>query len=131
MPQLEESDYRDLATCEIFAATAKAFARGIDLDPEYFREHLTDDEDIARANDLFGSAPRRASNEPLDEVLREAENCVMSLREMAIAHRTLEISREAAIAERAGNTELFNQLTYEQLELETIRRELKRQLAAI
>ena len=61
----------------------------------------------------------------MDEALREAENCVVSLRSMAISHRTLEISREAAIAEQAGDVKLFNQLTYEQLELEKIRRELQ------
>jgi len=50
---------------------------------------------------------------------------------MAISHRTLEISREAAMAEQAGDHDLFNQLTYEQLELEKIRRELQRQLAEV
>ncbi|MEO6656316.1 MAG: hypothetical protein ABIO36_09570 [Pyrinomonadaceae bacterium] len=40
----------------------------------------------------------------------------------------MEISREASIAEQAGDAELFNQLTFEQLELEKIRRELQRRI---
>jgi hypothetical protein len=48
---------------------------------------------------------------------------------MAIANRTLEISREASMAEQTGDNELFNQLTFEQIELEKIRRDLQRQIA--
>jgi hypothetical protein len=44
---------------------------------------------------------------------------------MAITNRIIEISREASIAEQGDDAELFNQLTYEQLELEKIRRELQ------
>ncbi|HRA41512.1 MAG TPA: hypothetical protein PK108_13290 [Pyrinomonadaceae bacterium] len=63
----------------------------------------------------------------MDAVLTEAENCVFTLRNMAIANRIVEISRDAVMAEQSGNSELFSQLTYEQLELEKIRRELQRQ----
>jgi hypothetical protein len=50
---------------------------------------------------------------------------------MAIANRIMEISREAVMAESAGDVELFNQLTYEQLELEKIRRELQRRIVEL
>ncbi len=50
---------------------------------------------------------------------------------MAIANRIMEISREATLAEQAGDAELFNQLTFEQLELEKIRRELQRRISRI
>jgi hypothetical protein len=43
----------------------------------------------------------------------------------------MEISREAAAAERAGDIELFNQLTYEQLELEKIRRDLQQRVVEL
>jgi hypothetical protein len=43
---------------------------------------------------------------------------------MAIANKITELSREATLAEHSGNTDLFNELTYEQLKLEKIRREL-------
>jgi hypothetical protein len=47
---------------------------------------------------------------------------------MAIAARIMEISRDAVIAEQSGDEKLFNQLTFEQLELEKIRRDLQRRL---
>ena len=63
--------------------------------------------------------------------LIQAENCVFALRTMAIANRVTDISREAAIAEQSGDAELFNRLTYEQIELEKIRHELQRRIADV
>ena len=59
-------------------------------------------------------------------MLRQAEDCVVSLRTMEISNRTTELSRETALAEQAGDLDLVNKLTFEQLELEKIRRELQR-----
>ena len=61
----------------------------------------------------------------MDDVLHEAENCVLTLRDLAIANRITELSREATLAEHSGNTDLFNTLVFEQLKLEKIRREMK------
>ena len=132
VPQLESSDYQDLATSDIFSAIVNAFKAREVVTPEFMFEQLGDDEDSLNiAYDVLKGEPRRPHDEALDETRKEAENCVFSLRSMAISHRTLEISREAAIAEQAGDQDLFNQLTYEQLELEKIRRELQRQLAEV
>ena len=129
LPQLEPSDYKDLATAEIFAAII-AEHEGNDAIPfDLLAQHIDDDEEsLSLAHEILSGEPRRQMDEVVDDVHREAENCVVSLRSMAISHRTLEISREAAIAEQAGDINLFNQLTYEQLDLEKIRRELQRQI---
>jgi len=126
LPQLESSDYKDLATAEIFAAVIAEHEGNDLITLDLLVQHIDDDDEaLGLAYSIINSEPRRPKDEAMDEALREAENCVVSLRSMAISHRTLEISREATIAEQAGDVKLFNQLTYEQLELEKIRRELQ------
>ncbi|MEQ1605762.1 MAG: DNA primase [Pyrinomonadaceae bacterium] len=130
LPQLEPSDYENLSSGELFDALIEIHNSGKDISPENLLEHIGDDESsLDLAHELLQGKPRREKDEVLDTILHDAENCVYSLRNMAIANRIIEISREAAIAEQAGDGELFNQLTYEQLELEKIRRELQRKVA--
>lgn len=132
IPQLEPSDYEDLATAELFEAFIAISRENKDINQETILEHIGDDEtSVDLAHLLLKGEPRRDRDEVMDTVLREAENCVFTLRSMAIANRILEISREAALSEQSGDTELFNQLTYEQLELEKIRRELQRRITEL
>ncbi len=127
IPRIEPSDYVNLSTSEIFSALINAHDAGQPITPETMLEYVGDDENAVNvAHELLSGTPKREPDEPIDKVLGEAENCVISLRNMAIANRTLEISREAAIAEQTGDSELLNQLTYEQLELEKIRGALQR-----
>ncbi len=129
VPQLELSDYENLSTGELFSAFIAVHSAGSDLTPENLLEHIGDDEtSVDLAQELLAGVPRREKDDAIDSVLQQAENCVFSLRNMAIANRVMEISREAKIAEQTGDNELFNQLTYEQLELEKIRRELQRRI---
>ncbi len=132
IPQLEPSDYEDLATAELFEAFIAITVEGKDISQETILEHIGDDEtSVDLAHLLLKGQPRRDRDEVMDTVLHEAENCVFTLRSMAIANRVLEISRDAAVAEQSGDNELFNQLTYEQLELEKIRRELQRRITEL
>ena len=129
MPLLEPSDYEDLPTAEIFTAFIAAHEAGQDISPETLLEHIGDDEtSLDLAHKLLTGKPCREQEDALDAVLHEAENCVFSLRNMAINTRIMEISREAVIAEQSGDEKLFNQLTFEQLELEKIRRDLQRRV---
>ena len=132
IPQLEPSDYEDLATAELFEAFIAITVEGKDISQETILEHIGDDEtSVDLAHLLLKGQPRRDRDEVMDTVLHEAENCVFTLRSMAIANRVLEISRDAAVAEQSRDNELFNQLTYEQLELEKIRRELQRRITEL
>src|SRR5207249_4159288 len=100
--------------------------------PETLLEHIGDDEAaLDLAHSLLTGPPRRAKEDAIDGVLHDAENCVFALRNMAINNRVMEISREATLAEQSGDTGLFNQLTYEQLELEKIRRSLQQNIAEL
>ncbi len=132
LPRLEPSDYEDLATGELFAAFVAIHQAGGDISPETLMDHIGDDESsVDLAHELLQGTPRRQPDDTIDDVLTQAENCVFSLRNMAIANRVMDISREASAAEQSGDTELFGRLTYEQLELEKMRRELQRRIADV
>ena len=132
LPQLEPSDYENISTAEIFQALLSARESQQEIDIPTLFEHIGDDDtSLELARELLAGKPRREKDDAIDDVLHQAENCVFSLRNMAIANRIMEISREATLAESAGDTELFNQLTYEQLELEKIRRELQRRIVEL
>ncbi len=129
VPQLEDSDFEELSTGEIYAALAALHAAKAPVDRDTLLERIGDDESLVDIlQPLLLNEPRRTADEPIDAVLAEAENCVFTLRKMAIGNRIMEISRQASLAEQAGDHELFNQLTYEQLELEKIRRDLQRRI---
>ncbi|MEO7658553.1 MAG: DNA primase [Pyrinomonadaceae bacterium] len=132
LPQMEPSDYEDLSTRELFTAFIATHEAKQEITPETLLEHIGDDENlIDLAHELLKGSSRREKDDTIDKVLRDAENCVFSLRNMAITNRIMEISREASIAEQSGDTNLFNQLTFEQLELEKIRRELQLRIAVM
>ena len=71
----------------------------------------------------------QAKGEDIEGVLHEAENCVVSLRLMAINNHISELLREQAHAEQAGDVNLANQLAKESIELAKIKREFQQKLA--
>lgn len=130
IPLLEPSDYENLATAELFEAFTAIHGQKQPITPETLVEHLADDEEMLDlAHRLLSGEPKRAREDAMDDVLIDAENCVFTLRNMAIANRITELSREATLAEHSGNTDLFNKLIYEQLKLEKIRREVHGRMA--
>jgi DNA primase len=132
LPQLEPSDYENISTAEIFTAFLAAREAARYVDAAFFFEHIGDDDtELELVRELLAGKPRREKDEAIDDVLHQAENCVFSLRNMAIANRIMEISREAVLAEQSGDGGLFNQLTFEQIELEKIRRELQRRIVEL
>ncbi len=132
LPQLEPSDYENVSTAEIFAALMAAREAQQEIDIPTLFEHIGDDDtSLELARELLAGKPRREKDIAIDDVLHQAENCVFSLRNMAINNRIMEISREAVMAESSGDAELFNQLTFEQLDLEKIRRELQRRIVEL
>ncbi len=129
LPQLEPSDYDDLPTADLFTAFVAIHTARQDITQDTLLEHIGDDENaVDLAHILLIGEARREKDEPIDRVSNEAVNCVFTLRNMAIANRIMEISRDASLAEQAGDAGLFNQLTYEQIDLEKIRRDLQRRI---
>ncbi|MFM9904999.1 MAG: DNA primase [Pyrinomonadaceae bacterium] len=132
LPRLEPSDFESLSTSEIFTAFIAIHEAGQEITPETLLEQIGDDEDaVDLAHELLTAEPRRNKEDVIDKVLHDAENCVFALRNMAINNRIMEISRDATIAEQSGDPELFNQLTFEQLELEKIRRDLQQRIVEL
>jgi DNA primase len=127
IPSLERSDYENLATAELFEAFIAIHNERRQIEPETLMNHVGDDEAMLDlAHKLLSDKPQRSEVENIENVIVEAENCVFSLRNMAISNRITQISREAAIAEQNGDADLANELTFEQLELEKLRRSLQR-----
>jgi hypothetical protein len=129
LPALEESDYEQLATAEIFRALVALKEIGTEINGENLLALVEDD---AAASDfvsvLLLSEPAREVDEPIDEVLRDAEGCVATLRSMAISRRILEISQELVFAEQSGDLEQRNRLVMEQIDLARMKRDLEKRI---
>jgi len=118
LPILEESDYESLATASIFRAIYEIDQRGEELDLGALLDATSEDE---IAEDLVPllliGEPKRGEGEVLDGVFHEAENCILSLRSMAIQNRIHEVSQELLAAEQSGDVDQVNSLVSEQLDL--------------
>lgn len=130
LPALEETDYESLATAEVFRALLALREIGSDVTSENLLELVQDD---AAASDfvpvLLMSEPAREIDEAIDEVLREAENCVVTLRSMAISSRILEISQELVFAEQTGDFALRDTLVMEQINLARMKRDFEKKIS--
>jgi hypothetical protein len=131
-PTLEASDYESLATAPVFAALMQLRAQNEEPTVERLVE-LCDEDELAQdfIPLLLMSEPRRAAGEDIEAVLHEAENCVVSLRLMAINNHISELLREQAHAEHAGDVNLANQLARESIELAKMKREFQQKLAEL
>lgn len=130
LPLLEETDYEPLATASIYRALYRVQAENIEVNLENL---LTLTEEDEGAQDfipvLLMTEPHRAPGEVIDDVLHKAENCLFSLRSMAISNRIREVSQETIYAQQSGDPELVEKLTFEHLELEKIHRQLLTKIA--
>jgi hypothetical protein len=67
------------------------------------------------------SEPVRADGEASDDVLAQAESCLITLRLMKVDRRLKELAVEIASAERAGDEARRNELVLENLEWSRLR----------
>ncbi len=129
LPALEETDYEQLATAEVFRALLALREIGTEVTGENLLKMVEDD---AAASDfasvLLLSEPAREKDEAIDEVLIEAESCVATLRGMAISRRILDISQELSYAEQIGDIDLRDRLVMEQIELARLKRDLENKI---
>ncbi len=124
-PLLEETDYELLATSQIFRAMIELDAADMEITTDGLMEKIGDDDFAADFIPiLMMTEPKRDDGEAMDDVLHDAENCLITLRRMAIGNRIQETARESILAEQAGDLEALTRLTAEQLELEKMERDL-------
>jgi DNA primase len=126
LPQIEETDYENLATASVFRALFVIHQNGLEVTNQNLLE-LTDADETAGdfVPVLLMSEPAREPDEAIDEVLTEAENCIAALRTMAISNRILDISQELILAEQNKDEQLRNQLVAEQIRLARMKRSLE------
>lgn len=125
LPVLEESDYDSLATAPIFRALYSLDAKNVEISLESLIEHTDDDELVADFIPLLMlGESKRGEGEVIDNVLHDAENCVLSLRSMAIQTRLHNVSQELLAAEQGGDREAVDRLVVEHLELSKMRQSL-------
>jgi DNA primase len=129
LPQIEETDYEQLATASVFRALIEVNRNKVEISLGNLMEFIGDDETaVDFIPVLLMSESPRETGEALDEVLIQAENCIATLREMAISNRILEISQELMLAEQSGNQELLGQLVGEQIDLARMKHELQNRI---
>lgn len=129
-PTLEPSDHEMLATAPVFSALMQLRERDEEPTLENLLELAGEDETAADFIPLLlMTEPRRAAGEDLDAVLHEAENCVVSLRLMAIENHISELLRQQTQAEQSGDLLTANQLATESIELAKMKREFQQKLA--
>jgi hypothetical protein len=132
LPLLEESDYEALGTFSIFRALYILNERRETPSRTGLLELVGDDEAAADYVPLLlMSEPKRAAGEAIDQVLYDAENCVFTLRSMAISNRIFAVTQDLMAAEQAGDGVALRELVAEKLDLSKIELELKRKIKEI
>jgi DNA primase len=126
IPSLEITDFEALATSSIFHALIDIHTKKLKFDSATLFE-LTE-EDVS-AQDILPlilmSESARANGEAIDDSLRDAENCLSTLRAMAITRRIWEVNQELNLAEQSGELGLRDSLVLEQLNLARLKRSLE------
>ena len=123
---LEETDYETLATAPVFLALYELQQQKLEPSTERILNL------VGSGDEYFGdlvpllmmSEPKRNAGDVIDAVFHDAENCIFTLRSMAIQNRLHELSRELIEAEQAGNSSRMSDLVSEHLDLSKLHHSL-------
>ncbi|MBA2378075.1 MAG: DNA primase [Blastocatellia bacterium] len=125
LPILEETDYENLATAPLYRALYANLDSGTEFSLESINSFIEGDEFLEDLVPLLMmTEPKREEGEALDDVFHAAENCILSLRSMAISNRIMEISQDLIAAEQAGDITGVDHLVAEQMDLARMRQDL-------
>jgi DNA primase len=127
---LEETDYEMLATAPIFTAL-------YELEKQKTSPTVENLLNIVGANEYFSDLvpllmmgePKREPGDAIDDVLHDAENCIFTLRSMAIQNRLHDLSRELIEAEQKGDKQRISYLVTEHLDLSKMHHSLLNKIA--
>jgi len=117
LPRIASDDYEDLPTAGIFRALAEIEAAGAEVSFDTLGRRTEGD---AVAADLvplllMSEPVERGEGEAADDVVAEAESCLLTLRLMRVERRLKDLAIEITIAERAGDNERRDALVMENL----------------
>ena len=115
LPRLEDGDYADLATAQIFRALVKLDQEESEIGFDSLSEATADD---PKASELLARLMMDdATTESFDDSLAQADSCLNALHLMKLDRRIEEMASEIAEADRAGDGERRDRLAMEKLEL--------------
>ena len=114
LPRLEEGDYADLGTAQIFRALVKLDQEESEISFDSLSEATTDD---PKASELLARLMMDEPAESFDDSLAQADSCLNALYLMKLDRRIEEMASEIAEADRAGDGERRDRLAMEKLEL--------------
>ncbi|HEX9918652.1 MAG TPA: DNA primase [Pyrinomonadaceae bacterium] len=117
LPRIAPDDYEDLPTAGVFRALTEIEAAGEEVSFDTLGRRTEGD---AVASDLvplllMSEPVERAQGEATDDVLAEAESCLLTLRLMRVERRLKDLAIEITVAERAGDNERRDALVMENL----------------
>jgi len=127
---LEETDYDTLATAPIFAALYELQQQKLEPTVERLLNLVGGDEyfgDLVPL--LMMSEPKRSAGDVIDDVFHDAENCIFTLRSMAIQNRLHDLSRELIEAEQTGDNARISHIVAEHLDLSKMHHSLLNKIA--
>jgi len=75
------------------------------------------------------SEPKRSAGDVIDDVFHDAENCIFTLRSMAIQNRLHDLSRELIEAEQTGDNARISHIVAEHLDLSKMHHSLLNKIA--
>jgi DNA primase len=127
---LEDTDYEMLATAPIFAALYELEKQKTSPTIENLLNAVGEDEYFSDLVPLLMMGePKRAPGDAIDDVLHDAENCIFTLRSMAIQNRLHDLSRELIEAEQNGDQQRISYLVTEHLDLSKMHHSLLNKIA--
>ncbi|MCA1564299.1 MAG: DNA primase [Acidobacteria bacterium] len=117
LPRIASEDYEDLPTAGVFRALAEIETAGAEVSFDTLGQRTEGD---AVAADLvplllMSEPVERAQGEAADDVVAEAESCLLTLRLMRVERRLKDLAIEITAAERAGDNERRDALVMENL----------------
>ena len=115
--RIQPDDYEDLPTAGVFRALTEIEAAGAEVSFDTLGQHTEGD---AVAADLvplllMSEPVERGQGEATDDVVAEAESCLLTLRLMRVERRLKDLAIEITAAERAGDHERRDALVMENL----------------
>ncbi|HVS81487.1 MAG TPA: DNA primase [Pyrinomonadaceae bacterium] len=114
LPRLENGDYEDLATSQIFRALVKLDQEESEVSFDSLSEATADE---PPAGELLARLMMDEQAESFDDSLAQADSCLNALHLMKLDRRIEEMGSEIAEAERAGENERRDRMILERLEL--------------
>lgn len=115
LPRLDDGDYADLATAQIFRALVKLDQDQREIGFDSLSAATADD---PKASELLARLMMdEATTESFDDSLAQADSCLNALHLMKLDRRIEEMASEIAEADRADDGERRDRLAMEKLEL--------------